>query len=133
MSYDFLYFLGIKVFFSHNSKNENKLGYFKTELIKPIAPLYFNDKQKTSALISLCSILNILLPESQPNENIYNSFEKFIKSINLENWIILYVFFELNLIKDLGYDPNLSRFKIENTNLDTNKIKIDSNPGCVNS
>ncbi len=115
-----------KLFISHNSKNENKLGYFKTELIKPIAPLYFNDKQKTSALISLCSILNILLPESQPNENIYNSFEKFIKSINLENWIILYVFFELNLIKDLGYDPNLSRFKIENTNLDTNKIKIDT-------
>ena len=115
-----------KLFISHNSKNENKLGYFKTELIKPIAPLYFNDKQKTSALISLCSILNILLPESQPNENIYNSFEKFIKSINLENWVILYVFFELNLIKDLGYDPNLSRFKIENTNLDTNKIKIDT-------
>ena len=80
-----------KLFISHNSKNQNKLGYFKTELIKPISPLYFDDKERTAALISLCSILNILLPESQPNQNIYKSFEKFINAMNLENWIILYV------------------------------------------
>ena len=96
-----------KLFVSHNSKSENKIGYFKTELIKPISPLYFNDKEKTSALVSLCSLLNILLPESQPNINIYNSFENFINSINLENWIFFYIFFEINLIKELGYDTNL--------------------------
>ena len=55
--------LSNKLFIVHNSKNENKLGYFKTELIKPISPLYFNDKERTAALISLCSILNTLLPE----------------------------------------------------------------------
>ena len=27
----------------------NKIGYLKTELIKPVSPLYFNDKEKTSA------------------------------------------------------------------------------------
>ena len=62
-----------KLFVSHTSKNENKIGYFKTELIKPIAPLYFNDKKRTSALISICSLLNVLLSESQPNKNIYNT------------------------------------------------------------
>ncbi len=97
-----------KLFVSHNSKNENKIGYFKTELIKPISPLYFNDKQRTSALISICSLLNILLPDSQPNKKIYESFEKLINSINLENWIFLYIFFEINLIKELGYDTNLT-------------------------
>ena len=96
-----------KLFVSHTSKNENKIGYFKTELIKPISPLYFNDKERTSALISICSLLNILLPDSQPNKKIYNSFEKLINSINLENWIFLYIFFEINLIKELGYDTNL--------------------------
>ena len=58
----------------HNSKSENKLGYFKTKLLKPISPLYFNDKERTTALLSLCSILNVLLPEAQPNEKIYKSF-----------------------------------------------------------
>ena len=82
-----------KLFVSHSSKSENKIGYFKTELIKPISPLYFNDKERTSALISICSLLNILLPESQQNKKIYNSFEKLINSINLENWIFIYIFF----------------------------------------
>ena len=74
-----------KLFVSHNAKGENKIGYLKTELIKPISPLYFNDKERTSALISICSLLNILLSDSQPNKNIYNSFENLINSLNLEN------------------------------------------------
>ena len=115
-----------KLFIIHNSKNENKIGYFKTELIKPISPLFFNDKKRTSAILSICSILNILLPENQPNKSIYMSFEKFINSINLENWIILYIFLELNLIKDLGYDPNLEKFKDESSDDETKKIKIDT-------
>ena len=115
-----------KLFVVHTSKNENKIGYFKTELIKPIAPLYFNDKERTSALISICSLLNILLPAGQPNKKIYNSFENLINSINLDNWIFLYIFFELNLIKDLGYDVNLSQyFNSIDKNSDIKQIKID--------
>ena len=116
-----------KLFVSHTSKSENKIGYFKTELIKPISPLYFNDKERTSALISICSLLNILLPVSQPNKKIYESFERLINSINLENWIFLYIFFELNLIKELGYDTNLSEHSNDIIkNKDFIKIKIDS-------
>ena len=115
-----------KLFVSHSSKGENKIGYFKTELIKPISPIYFNDKERTSALISICSLLNTLLPEAQQNKKIYNSFEKFINSINLENWIFIYIFFELNLIRDLGYDTNLSQYSsTEKKNNDILKIKID--------
>ena len=115
-----------KLFVVHTSKNENKIGYFKTELIKPIAPLYFNDKERTSALISICSLLNILLPAGQPNKKIYNSFENLINSINLDNWIFLYIFFELNLIKDLGYDVNLNQyFNSIDKNSDIKQIKID--------
>ena len=84
--------LSNKLFIVHNSKNVNKLGYLKTELIKPISPLYFNDKERTSALVSVCSILNVLLPEAQPNKKIYLSLEKFLESIKLDDWIILYIF-----------------------------------------
>jgi len=115
-----------KLFIIHNSKSENKLGYFKTELVKPISPLYFNDKKKTTAIISLCSILNTLLPDSQPNKKIYESFENTINSINLSNWIFLYIFFEINLIKELGYDTNLGEHSnIKNDKNEFTKIKID--------
>jgi DNA repair protein RecO (recombination protein O) len=115
-----------KLFVSHTSKSENRIGYFKTELIKPISPLYFNDKERTSALLSICSLLNILLPDSQPNKKIYDSFENLINSMNMNNWIFLYIYFEINLIKELGYDTNLVEHS--NNNLDeklTMKIKID--------
>jgi len=114
-----------KLFASYSSKNENKIGYFKTELIKPISPLYFNDKERTSALISICALLNILLPESQPNKTIYTYFESFINSITFDNWIFIYIFFELSLIKELGYDTNLAQHINNKDPNDVNKIKID--------
>ena len=115
-----------KLYINHNAKNENRLGYFKTELVKPISPLYFNDKERTTTLISICSILKILLPESQPNKDIYKSLEEFVNSLGLENWIVVYIFFELSLIKNLGYDPDLEKFKKKNMNSsNTSKIKID--------
>ena len=115
-----------KLFVSHTSKNENKIGYFKTELIKPISPLYFNDKERTSALLSVCSLLNLLLPNSQPNERIYDSFENLVNSINLKNFFYLYVFFELELIKELGYDTNLNKYISKNLeNQELIKTNID--------
>ena len=115
-----------KLFVVNNSKNENKIGYFKTELIKPISPIYFDNKKKTSALISLCALLNSLLPDSQPNKIIYNKFDRFIASLEFENWIILYIFFELNMIKELGYDSNLGEYaSMTDDNSDTQKIDID--------
>jgi len=54
-----------KVFVVFNSKSENKLGYFKTELIEAISPKYFNNKKKTLCLNSISSIIKILLPENE--------------------------------------------------------------------
>ncbi len=115
-----------KLYVLHNSKNENKLGYLKIELIKAISPVYFNDKRRSSALISACNLLNNLLPEAQPNKNTYLSFEHLVKNFNMTNWIALYIYFELSLIKELGYDANLNSIvkSVSNTS-DCTKFKID--------
>ena len=115
-----------KLFIFYTSKNDIKVGYLKAELIKAISPLYFNDRERTSALISLCSLLNVLLPDSQPHKVIYKSYEKLINSLNLDNWIILYILFEINLIKELGYDTDLTTFQETSSKLDDfKKINID--------
>jgi DNA repair protein RecO (recombination protein O) len=59
-----------KIFVFYTSKSENRIGYFKTELIEAISPKYFNNKKKTTSLLALSSILNLLLPESQPYKNL---------------------------------------------------------------
>ena len=113
-----------KIFVFYNVKNENKIGYFKTELIDPIAPKFFNDKKRTAALLSLTSLLNILLPVSQPYKNLYISLSKLIKNFNDNNWSLLYIYWELNLIRELGFDPNLNNLKL-GTNIDLGIVDLE--------
>ena len=88
-------------------KGENKLGYFNIELIKPIAPQFFDDKKRSICVLSASTILKILLPEGQINKKIYESFESLINQFISKDWIILYIYWELSLIKELGFEVNL--------------------------
>ena len=99
-----------KIFVFYTSKSENRIGYFKTELVEAISPRYFNNKKKTTSLLSLSSILNLLLPESQPYKNLFKSLEDFLKNLDQRNWAVNYVYWELNLLKELGFDPYLEQF-----------------------
>ena len=98
--------IGNKILLHWKSKNENRFGYFNIELIKPIAPLFFDDKKRSASILSASSILKILLPERQINEKIYNLFEKMLNELSSDNWIQLYIYWELSLIKELGYEIN---------------------------
>lgn len=111
-----------KIFVFYTSKSENRIGYFKTELIEAISPKYFNNKKKTTSLLALSSILNLLLPESQPYKNLFNSVSEFLNDLEKENWLISYVYWELNLLKELGFDPYLEQFS-KNLN-EKNKYKV---------
>ena len=112
--------VGNKIFLNWKSKGENKTGYFSVEIIKPIAPAFFDDKKRSVCILSLTSILKILLPERQINRKIYNSFELMINNLNSENWIKLYIHWELSLIKELGYDINI--FSKESNSLKEKKF-----------
>ena len=98
--------IGNKILLHWKSKNENRFGYFNIELIKPIAPLFFDDKKRSASILSASSILKILLPERQINEKIYNLFEKMLNELSSDNWIQLYIYWEISLIKELGYEIN---------------------------
>ena len=109
--------VGNKILLDWKSKNENRSGYFKVELIKPISPFFFDDKKRSVCILSATSILKILLPERQTNKKVYNSFENMLSELRSQNWIRLYINWELSLIKELGYETNI---KI-NFNDDTKK------------
>ena len=117
--------IGNKILLNWKSKGENKTGYFTVELIKPIAPSFFDDKRRSVCILALTSILKILLPERQINPKIYNSFEMMINNLNSKNWIELYIHWELSLIKELGYEVNLLNEK-NNESKDSNFIEINN-------
>ena len=125
--------LGNKIFINLKSRGENKPGYFSVELIKPIAPSFFDDKKRSVCILSLTSILQILLPERQINKKIYDSFELMINNLNSDNWIELYIKWELSLIKELGYEVkflnngNNNFIEINNKSLKIPKIYLKNN------
>ena len=99
--------VGNKILLNWKSKNENRTGYFNVELISPISPFFFDDKKRTACILASTSILKILLPERQINKKIYVSFEKMLLDLKFDNWIRLYLEWELSLIKELGFEDNL--------------------------
>ena len=96
--------IGNKILLNCKSNGDNKIGYFSTELIKPISPLFFDDKKRSICILAATSILKILLPERQTNKKIYFSFERLIEQFNHIDWIKLYILWELSLIKELGFE-----------------------------
>ena len=107
--------VGNKILLDWKSKNQNRTGYFNVELINPISPFFFDDKKRSVCILSATSILKILLPERQINKKIYNSFENMLFDLKSDNWIKLYINWELSLIKELGFETNLKANYNDNT------------------
>ena len=99
--------IGNKILLNWKSKGQNKSGYFNIELIEAISPLFFDDKKRSTCILAATLFLKILLPERQINKEIYNSFEKMLNNLKSDNWINLYIHWELELIKQLGFEINL--------------------------
>ena len=96
--------LGNKLHVNYNSKNENRIGYFKIEILNAYTPLYFDHKQKLSCITSAMNLIKILTAESQSNDKVYFIIQNLFLILKEKDWIKKYIFWELELLKILGYD-----------------------------
>ena len=99
--------IGNKIHVNFNSKNDNKLGYFKVEIQQALSPLYFDNQKKLSCITSAMNLIKILTAENQKNINIYELIKDFYILLDKDNWIKRYIFWELELFRVLGYDLEL--------------------------
>ncbi len=113
--------IGNKFQLNYQSKNENKIGSFKVEIIKAETPFFFNDRSKLHCISSSMSMVKLLTAENQKNPEIFNLIEKFFILIKKNNWLMEYIIWELELLKISGYDLNLS--KIVKKTIENNKSK----------
>ena len=102
--------LGNKLHINYNSKSENRIGYFKVEILNAYTPLYFDHKQKLSCITSAINLIKILTAESQVNIKVYNLIEDLFLILKDNDWLKKYIFWELDLLKILGYDLELENF-----------------------
>ena len=112
--------IGNNFYTNYNAKNNNKIGYFKFEIIKAETPFYFDDKKKLSCITSAMQLIKILTAESQPNGKIYDLIKNFFLILNSDDWVKNYIFWELKLFSLLGYNLELKKMvtkKIINENI----------------
>jgi len=101
--------IGNKLHVNYNYKNENKLGYFKVEIMIAHTPLYFDNYKKLSCITSGMSLVKLFTAEAQENYKIYYLIDEFFNILNHQEWIKEYIFWELKLLKLIGYDLELSK------------------------
>ena len=95
-----------------NSKNENKVGYFKVEVSKLNTPHYLDDKIKLSSIIYAMNLIKLLTAENQSNLKVYTSIEDFYNFLSEDKWIKNFILWELNIFKNLGYHLDFKNYTI---------------------
>ena len=99
--------IGNKIHVNYNTKSLTRIGYFKIEILKALTPLYFDENQKLSCISSAMHLIKLLTAEAQSNKEIFTLIDKFFEILTSDNWIQKYIFWELELLKLLGYDLEL--------------------------
>lgn len=99
--------IGNKIFVNYNAKSREKLGYFKIEIYQALSPFYFDNHQKLSCISCAMNLIKLLTAESQQNLSIYSLIDDFFNLLKKDDWIKDYIFWELKLLKILGYDLEL--------------------------
>ena len=99
--------IGNKLHVNYSSKNENRIGYFKIEILNAYSPLYFDHKQKLSCITTAINLIKILTADSQTNNKVYDLINNLFLILKDEDWLKRYIFWELELLKLLGYDLEL--------------------------
>tara|TARA_B100001175_G_C19390542_1_gene581210 strand:- start:258 stop:941 length:684 start_codon:yes stop_codon:yes gene_type:complete len=118
--------IGNKFHVNYNSKNENKAGYLKIEIEKILTPLFFDDKKKLSCIVSSMSLVKLLTVDNQTNVSIYKLIGDFYNFLENINWINKLIFWELELLKLIGYDLELKNIVSEEI-VDNKKLYFVSN------
>ena len=99
--------IGNRLHINYSSKSENRIGYFKVEILNAYSPLYFDHKQKLSCITSATNLIKILTADSQSNIKVYQLIENLFFILDNKDWLKKYIFWELDLLKVLGYDLEL--------------------------
>jgi len=107
--------IGNKLHVNYNSKSETRIGYFKIEILNAYSPLYFDHKQKLSCITSATNLIKILTADSQANIKVYQIIENFFLILKDQDWLKKYIFWELDLLKLLGYDLELENLVEKDT------------------
>jgi DNA repair protein RecO (recombination protein O) len=103
--------IGNRLKVTWRARLEEQLGNFTAEPVNAVSAVLLDDPLKLAALASACSVADVVLPEREPHEDVYQATATLIAAITGENpnWPADYVRWELALLSALGFGLDLSK------------------------
>jgi DNA repair protein RecO (recombination protein O) len=91
------------------AKAAEQLGNFALELEKSALASVLGDALKLTALQSACALADKVLPEGEPHPGVFEGLKALISAFDTEVWPAVYIYWELGLLKDIGFGLDLSK------------------------
>ena len=123
--------IGNKFHINSKLKEDGRLGYLKVEIDKIKTPVYLENKKKLFCIIYCMNLIKILTVENESNKEIYSLLERLFKIINLDNWLVEFLFLELNILKSVGYDINFKDYVVNKNINGQTKYIVDSSQKII--
>ena len=123
--------IGNKFHINSKLREDGRLGYLKVEIDEIKTPVYLENKKKLFCIIYCMNLIKILTAENENNIEIYNLLEKLFKIIDLDNWLVEFLYLELSILKSIGYDINFKDYVVDK-NIDGQiKYIVDSSQKII--
>ena len=123
--------IGNKFHINSNLRADGRLGYLKVEIDEIKTPVYLENKKKLFCIIYCMNLIKILTAENENNVEIYNLLEKLFKIIELDNWLVEFLYLELNILKSVGYDINFKDYVVDKSINGQTKYIVDSSQKII--
>ena len=123
--------IGNKFHINSKIRQDGTLGYLKVEIDEIKTPVYLENKKKLFCIIYCMNLIKILTVENERNIEIYSLLEKLFKIINLDNWLVEFLYLELNILKSIGYDINFKDYVVNKNINGQTKYVVDSSQKII--
>ena len=84
------------------------LGSYQCELTSAPAAHLLDDRLRLAGLSAACALTEAALPEREPHGVLFEMFAALLAALDREDWPVLYVRWELDLLRELGFGLDLS-------------------------
>ena len=123
--------IGNKFHINSKLREDGRLGYLKVEIDEIKTPVYLENKKKLFCIIYCMNLIKILTAENENNVEIYHLLEKLFKIIELDNWLVEFLYLELNILKSIGYDINFKDYVVDKNINGQTKYIVDSSQKII--
>ncbi len=123
--------IGNKFHINSKLREDGRLGYLKVEIDEIKTPVYLENKKKLFCIIYCMNLIKILTAENENNVEIYNLLEKLFKIIELDNWLVEFLYLELNILKSIGYDINFKDYVVDKNINGQTKYIVDTSQKVI--